>query len=302
MPSLFIDKAAADAQEKIDDAISNITNNLSPKKQPSQKVAPSSSSSRHHDYSSPLFRDEVVQQEMRYFDQVLRDNNGAGGCGYNLPAYKPSFGVSVEGSNHNDSSQKQRQSNSPKRSNTSPVPKLQNQIHHRQSKQSNRHVRSRNIRQNTNRKLLLRAKITSRRVMRKLSGIGKTCSKKWDKVANAIHHRILEAMASMNSLLEDDDAAAAGCRQRSAFAQRVVNSQVQRNQTNATSIGNVNRTDHGNSSNKNTGILPGTKRAPPRQIFTGTTTWLKKRTEIISSKAIAKAKDSIRNRKESLIV
>lgn len=239
---------------------------------------------------------------MRYFDQLLRDNNGVGGCGYNLPAYKPSFGVRDEGSNHNDSSQKQRQS-CPKRSNTSPAPKSHIQHYHRPAKQSNRHVRSRNVRQNTNRKLLLLAKITSRRVMRKLSGIGKTCSKKWDKVANAIHHRILEAMASMNSLLEDNAgsaaAAAAGCRQRSAFAQGVVNSQ---NQRNATSNDNAARTYHGDGSNSSTGILAGTTRAPPRQIFTGTTTWLKKRTENISSKAIAKAKDSIRNRKVSFIV
>ena len=295
MPSLVTDEAVEAAKEKVDDAITDNNNNLSPKKKPSPKLASSSSSRRRRqDYSSPLFRDEVVQQEMRYFDEVLR---GVGGCGYNLPAYKPSFGVGVEGSNLNNKSQKQRQINSPKRSSSSPAPTSHQ--HHRPAKQSNnRHVRSRNIRQQTNRKLLLRARISSRRVMRKLSGIGKTCSKKWDKVANAIHHRILEAMASMNALLEDNGVSTA-TQQRRSFGAVVVRSQHQRERSTSNND-NRGRTDHGDSSNNGTGTLTGIPKVPP-QMFRGTTTWFKNRTERISSMAIAKAKDSIRNRKVFIV-
>ncbi len=288
MPSLVNDKAVSTPKEKVD--------NLSPqKKQSPKKLAPSSSSSsrrRHPDYSSPLFRDEVVQQEMRYFDEVLRADNKVGGCGYNLPAYKPSF----SGSKHNNSSVKQRQSSSPNRSNTSSLSKSDPRHQHQQQRSKKRHVRSRNIRQQTNRKLLLKAKVSSRRIMRKLSGIGQTCSKKWDAVANVIHQRILLSIASMNSLLENSGVSSSGYRQRRSFRQEVV---VRRQHQRESSLShhNVVQTNDGDNSSSR-GILP---RASP-QLFMDTTTWLKNRTESISSKAIAKAKDSIRNRKVSFIV
>ena len=293
MPSLVNDKAVSTAKEKVD--------NLSPQiKQSPKKLAPSSSPlsrRRHPDYSSPLFREEVVQQEMRYFDEVLRADDKVGGCGYNLPAYKPSFfGERVkEGSKHNNSSLKQRQSSSPNRSNTSSLPKSYPRHQQQQQRSKKRHVRSRNIRQQTNRKLLLKAKVSSRRIMRKLSGIGQTCSKKWDAVANAIHHRILLSIASMNSLLENSGVSNSDYRQRRSFRQEVVVRRQHRESS--TSHHNVVQTNHGDNSS-NRGIQP---RAPP-QLFMDTTTWLKNRTESISSKAIAKAKDSIRNRNVSFIV
>jgi len=286
MPSLVIDKAVAAAKTEVDNAISNMKNNL-PKK-PKHASPSSSPLRRHQDYSSPLFRDEVVQQEMRYFDQVLRGDKGVGGCGYNLPVYKPSFGTRVEGTKHNISSQKQRQSSSPNRSNTSSFPTSH---HRRPAKHSNRHVRSRNIRQQTNRKLLH----TSRRVMRKLSGMGKRCSKKWGVVATAIHHKILVAMASMNSLLENNSGGSSTRQQSRSFGQAVARSQHQSGSS--TSNQNEVLTDNGDNSN-NRGALP----TVPQLLFTGPATWFKNRTQSISSKAIAKAKDSIRNRNVSFIV
>lgn len=294
MPSLVNDKEVATTKEKMDE-ISNVHNKLSPKKKQSPKLAPSSSPSRrrHPDYSSPLFRDEVVQQEMRYFDEVLRGaDNKVGGFGYNLPAYKPTFGKRVEeGSKQNNSSQKQRQSSSPYRSNTSSLPAS----HQHQQRPKKRHVRSRNMRQQTNRKLLLKAKVYSRRIMRKLSGIGRTCSQKWGVVTNAIHQKILLSIASMNSLLENNGASGRDCRQRSSFGEAVARSQHQRESS--TSNHNAVHTNNVNSSSSRGGL----PRVPP-QLFMDTTTWFKNRTESISSKAIAKAKDSIRNRKVSFLV
>lgn len=293
MPSLVNDKVVAHSKGNVDE-ISNIKNNLSPKKKQSPKLTPSTSSRRRNpDYSSPLFRDEVVQQEMRYFDQVLRGtDNKVGGCGYDLPAYKPSFGGRAEeGSKHNMSSQKQRQSSSPYRSNTSSLRTSRQQL----LRSTKRHVRSRNIRQQTNRKLLLKAKVSSRRIMRKLSSIGQTCSKKWGVVTNAIHQRILLSIANMNSLLENNGASSRECRQRSSFGQVVARSQHQRES--ATSHHNAVHTKNVDSSRRG-GALPRVQ----SKLFTDKTTWLKNTTESISSKAIAKAKDSIRNRKASFIV
>ena len=279
MPSLVIDTAATAAQEEIDAAISNMC--------PS-KLAPSSS--RHHqDFSSPLFRDEVVQQELRYFNRVLRADNGVGGCGYNLPAYKPSFGGErvVERSNNNDMNQKSKYCGPNSRSDIAFLP-TSNQ-HCRSAKQPKHHVvRSRNIRQQTNRKLLQKAKLSSRKVMRKLSKIGKSCSKKWDLVANKIHHKILEAVASMNSLLENNGVVDTSQQSsRRSFGQVV--SQHQRGCA-ACDV----QTD-GNNSRR--GAQP---RAPPQICFTGASLWFKNRTQSISSKAIAKAKDSIRKRNVSV--
>ena len=77
MPSLVIDEAAAAAQEEIAAAISSINNNLN---NHNTSKTHQSSSPHYQDYSSPLFRDEVIQQEMRYFDQVLHGaDNGLGG-------------------------------------------------------------------------------------------------------------------------------------------------------------------------------------------------------------------------------
>ncbi len=291
MPSLVNDKVAAPSKGKVEE-ISNVENNLSPKKKQSPKLAPSTSSRRRQqDYSSPLFRDEVVQQEMRYFDQVLRGaENKVGGCGYNLPAYKPSFGGRVEeGSKHNMSSQKQRQSSSPYRSNTSSLRTSKQQL----LRSTKRHVRSRNIRQQTNRKLLLKAKVSSRRIMRKLSNIGQTCSQKWGMVTNAIHQKILLSIASMNSLLENNGASSREWQQTRSFGQVVARS---KHQMGSSSIPNAAQTNRSNSSSR--GALPRVQ----QQLFTDTTTWFKNRTESISSKAIAKARDSVRNRKVSFIV
>eukprot|EP00984_Skeletonema_dohrnii_P019670 scaffold9463_cov136-Skeletonema_dohrnii-CCMP3373.AAC.2 len=283
MPSLVIDKAVAAAKAEVDNAISNMNNNL-----PKHASSSSSPLRRHQDYSSPLFRDEVVQQEMRYFDQVLRGDKGVGGCGYNLPVYKPSFGKRVEGTKHNISIQKQRQSSSPNRSNTSSFPTSH---HRRPAKQSKRHVRSRNIRQQTNRKLLH----TSRRVIRKLSAMGKRFSKKWGVVATSIHHKILVAMASMNSLLENNNGGSSTRQQSRSFGQAVARSQHQSGSS--TSNQNEVLTDNGDNSN-NRGALP----RVPQLLITGPATWFKNRTQSISAKAIAKAKDSIRNRNVSFIV
>lgn len=286
MPSLVIDTAAAAAQEEITVAISNINNNLiSNKKEQAPKLA-STSSRRHQDYSSPLFRDEVVQQEMRYFDQVLRADNGVGGCGYNLPAYKPSFGaekVVVEKSNNNIP-QKPSHYSPNRRSDTSSFPTSH---HRRQAKQSTRHVRSRNIRQQTNRRLIQKAKLSSRRVMRKLAGIGKSCSKKLDLVANAIYQKVIVAMASMTSLLENGVAA--------SHPRRSVGQEVSQHQRESATSNNSVQTDGDNSR----GTQPV---APPPISFTGASSWIRNRTQRISAKAVAKAKDSIRNRNVSFIV
>jgi len=276
MPSLVIDTAAAAAQEDMTAAIPSSTkisnnNNFSSMTEQSPKLA---SASRRQDYSSPLFRDEVVQQEMRYFDRVLHDDNGVGGCGYNLPAYKPSFGAEkTVDSRTNNITEKQSPCSSNRRwFDTSSFPTSH---HLRPTKQPKRHVRSRNIRQQTNRRLIQKAKLSTRQAMRKLAEIGKSCSKKLDSISNAIHQKIIVAMASMHSLLGNGVSRSFGVSQR----------------------------ERGSAITSNNNVNSRRSPPPPPPIsFTGASSWIKNRTQSISSKAIAKAKDSIRNRNVSFIV
>eukprot|EP00957_Ditylum_brightwellii_P180102 13719174-Ditylum_brightwellii.AAC.1 len=115
--------------------------------------------------------------------------------------------------------------------------------------------------------------------MRKLAGIGKSCSKKLDLVANAIYQQVIVAMESMTSLLENGVAAS---HPRRSVAQEV--SQHQRGSV--TSNNNNVQTTDGENSRRAQPV------APPSISFTGASSWIKNRTQRISAKAVAKAKDS----------
>ena len=275
MPTQIIDSAAAAAQDDIQDAISNMNKNLisSQKKKQQQQSGngnTSSSPARHQvDYSSSLFRDEVVQQEMRYFDSVLRaDNNGVGGCGYNLPPYNPTlrFGdgqSNVRVSSKNNSRETQKQSaSSPYRSTPSTVPASNRQ--HRTPNRSRCHVRSRNTRRQTNRRLIQKAKLSSRRVMKKLSGIGK-------RVTNAIHNQILVAVANMTSLLENNNG--------------------------SSSFGGDNAASSNNNRRRR---VPERASLSQNYYIDNISLWIKNRTQNISSRAVVTARQTLRNRNNNV--
>eukprot|EP01082_Thalassiosira_pseudonana_P010158 g8912.t1 g8912 contig34:424672-425744(+) len=80
MPSK-IDSAAEEAQQEISKSVQQIQDNLSSRLAPQQPSAasqsPSGAATATDDrYSSPLFRDEVQQQEMRYLDQFFFGKRG----------------------------------------------------------------------------------------------------------------------------------------------------------------------------------------------------------------------------------
>ena len=133
------------------------------------------------------------------------------------------------------------------------------------------HVRSRNRRNQENHKLIQKAKHSSRKVMKKLAGLGKRCTRKWGLVANSIHYKITMAVANMHSLLTEDIG------------------QHSRRSTG----GNATAKSNDNKQNKSGEQSSRTSLAVSMDCFTDTSLWLKKRTQTISSKAITKAKSAI---------
>lgn len=261
MPSLVIDEAAAAAQEEIAAAISSINNNLNNNNTSKTHY---STSPHYQDYSSPLFRDEVIQQEMRYFDQVLHDaDNGIGGISSRSSGSGRNITTSSRKENNEMQQQHQPQQHSLEQRKRSPY-------HTSRYQSKKHHVRSRNKRNQENQKLIQKAKHSSRKVMKKLAGLGKQFTRKWGFVANTIHSKITMAVANMHSLLTDD-------------------------------IGHYSRrsTYDGNATAKPFTIKKSdeqtsrTSLAVSKDCFTDTSLWLKKRTQTISSKAITKAKSAI---------
>ncbi len=263
MPSLVIDEAAAAAQEEIAAAISSINNNLN-----NINTSKTHHSSPHyHDYSSPLFRDEVIQQEMRYFDQVLHGaDNGLGG----ISSGRSGRNITTSSRKENNVvQQQQRQHHNPEQRKRSP--------YHTSRYQSKHHVRSRNRRNQENHELIKKAKHSSRKVMRKLAGLGKRCTKQWGLVANTIHYKITMAVANMHSLLTED------------IGQHSRRSTDDGNATTKTSNDNKQPCTNKKSDKQSSRA----SLAVPNVCFTDTSLWLKKRTQTISSKAITKAKSAI---------
>ena len=264
MPSLVIDEAAAAAQEEIAAAISSINNNL--KNDNTSKTH--HSSPYHQDYSSPLFRDEVIQQEMRYFDQVLHGaNNGLGGISSG-PSGRNITASSRKENNVMQQQQQQEQQHNLEQRKRSP--------YHTSRYQSKHHVRSKNRRNQENQKLIQKAEHSSRKVMRKLAGLGKRCTRKWGLVANTIHYKITMAVANMHSLLTYDIG---------HHSRRSTNGNATTKSNNDNKQPCTNKKSDEQSSR--------TSLAVPNDCFKDTSLWLKKRTQTISSKAFTKAKSAI---------
>jgi hypothetical protein len=112
--------------------------------------------------------------------------------------------------------------------------------------------------------------------MKKLAGLGKRCTRKWGLVANTIHYKITMAVANMHSLLTDDIG---------HHSRRLTDGR------NATAKSNDNKQPCTNK--KSDEQSSRTRLAVPKDCFTDTSLWLKKRTQTISSKAITKAKSAI---------
>ena len=270
MPSLVIDEAAAAAQEEIAAAISTINKSLNNNNNNNSiNTSKTHHSSPHHqDYSSPLFRDEVIQQEMRYFDQVLHGaNNGLGGISSG-PGGDRNITTSSRKEN-NVMQQQQRQHHNLEQQKRSPY-----HISRYQSKKH--HVRSKNKRNQENHKLIQKAKHSSRKVMKKLAGLGKRCTRKWGLVANTIHYKITMAVANMHSLLTYDIG------------------QNSRRSTDGNATAKSNNDNKQPCTNKKSDEQSSrTSLTVSKDCFTDTSLWLKKRTQTISSKAITRAKSAI---------
>ena len=262
MPSLVIDEAAAAAQEEIAAAISTINKNLNNNNINTSKTH--HSSPHHQDYSSPLFRDEVIQQEMRYFDQVLHGaDNGLGG----ISSGPSGRNITSSRKENNVVQQQQRQHHNLEQRKRSPY-----HISRYQSKKH--HVRSRNKRNQENHKLVQKAKHSSRKVMKKLAGLGKRCTRTWGLVANAIHCKITMAVANIHSLLTEDIG---------QYSKRSTDGNA------TTKSKNDNKQPCWKSGKQSSRA----SLAVSKDCFTDTSLWLKKRTQTISSKAITKAKSAI---------
>lgn len=263
MPSLVIDEAAAAAQEEIAAAISTINNNLNN----TSKTEHHSNSPHYQDYSSPLFRDEVIHQEMRYFDQVLHGaDNGLGGISSGRSGRNS---TTISRKENNVVQQQLRQHHNPEQRKRSPY-------HTSRYQSKTHHVRSRNKRNRENHKLIQKAKHSSRKVMRKLAGLGKRCTRKWGLVANTIHYKITMAVANMHSLLTYD----IGHHSRRSTDGNATTKTSNENKQPFT----IKKSDEQSSR---------ASLAVPNVCFTDTSLWLKKRTQTISSKAITKAKSAI---------
>jgi hypothetical protein len=195
---------------------------------------------------------------MRYFDQVLHgSDNGLGGI---------SSGRSGSGRKENNVVQQQH---NPEQRKRSPY-----HINRYQSKKH--HVRSRNRRNQENHKLIQKAKHSSRRVMKKLAGLGKRCTRKWGLVANTIHYKITMAVANMHSLLTGD-----------------IGHHSRRSTDDGNTATKSNENKQHCTNKKSDEQSSRTRLEVPKDCFTDISLWLKKRTQTISSKAITKAKSAI---------
>jgi len=227
-----------------------------------------------------LFRDEVLRHEMLYFDQILSQRRSDGS--YNITDgnvrmkdYKPpSSAVQRLNNCIMDESRLQR------RTSSSPC-------HFGSAKQSKKHhVRSKNKRDQANRKLIEKAKLSSRKMMRKFAIFCKSLSRKLER-------KISAAIANMHFLLEEGVSSS----QHGRSAGQEVERHNQIGNAAASNNNNMMETSKNNTTERRRRVE--SHLAPLQICLAGKSSWLKKKTQYISSTTIAKAKDSIRNRKKA---